>query len=86
MKIFLDCSLWSFEPKSFMDKKTGEVITFNHAVFLNQTDSGEREVLELNTKIELKDSVDKNGVLELEIDPKGQQKPRLLSFVPKSSR
>lgn len=85
MKVFYDCTLFAFNPHKFKDNN-GEDVSYNQAVFLNENEDGSREVIQLNTKLELKDSLDKKGVLELEIDSQGKQKPRILSFVPNSNQ
>jgi len=84
MKVFFDVTCLVFIPRAFKGSE-GEDVSYNEVSFLNQTEDGQREVIRLNTKQGSKDWEDKAGVLGVEIDPTGKQKPKLVSFIPKLS-
>jgi len=81
MKVFFEVNCLAFEPKSFVTNE-GEKVEYNEVHFLNDSADG-REVIKLNTKQGDKQWEDKEGVLGVEIDPSGKQKPKLISFIQK---
>jgi len=82
MKVFFDVRLIAFVPKKFEDNE-GKTVEYNEAHFLYESEEGERQVVQLNTKSDLSPAIDEDGILELDIDVSGKRKPRLLSFKPK---
>jgi len=88
MKVFFQVDCLAFNPKAFdsreIDVATGEKkhIEYNHVAFLN-TDAEEREVFSLNTQQGDKSWEETSGVLCVEFDAAGKQKPKLISYTPK---
>jgi len=79
MKVFYECDLVAFVPKSFEDN-TGQTVSYNEAYLLNEDSEGKPEMIILNTKLDLKPLVGHSGQLEVEVDSTGKRKPRLISF------
>jgi len=79
MQVFYEVTLVAFLPKSFEDKE-GVTVSYNECYFVNEDDEGKRDMIILNTKIDLSQLEGSKGHLEVEIDSSGKRKPRLVSF------
>jgi len=81
MKVFYEVKVLAVNPTEF-ENQEGETISYNEVHFLNINEDGKREVLKMNTKQEFLKYEDKEGVLEVDIDISGKNRPKLVSFKP----
>jgi len=81
MKVYYECTLLSVVPKKFTSEENEE-ISYNEAYFLNESEDGVKEVVKLNTKQDISPAEGEEGILEVDIDVTGRNKPKLLSFKP----
>lgn len=83
MKVYYDAKLLAVVPKEFTNDE-GEQVTYKEAYFLNETEEGVREVIKMNTKLtDIEKAENEEGMIEVDIDVTGKNKPRLLGFKPK---
>jgi len=84
MKVYYDCRLLAVVPKSFTAEE-GDQVSYNEAYFLNLSEDGVKEVVKLNTKQDISPAEGEEGILEVDVDITGRNKPRLMSFKPQKS-
>lgn len=80
MNIFLEVDCLAVIHKEFDDNE-GQRVSYDEVYLLNERETGEREVIRLNSKLEgLAAYEGKSVVVQVDIDPTGTKKPRLLSI------
>jgi len=83
MKVFFDeCEILTQVQHSFTDKATGEAVEYNQVFIEHANEDESREVLQFNTKLDYSPQLRMKGTIQVDIDPTGKNKPRLISFQP----
>jgi len=76
---YKDVELLAIEPISFTDKE-GVEVEYNKCYFGYKNEDGITHVLQLNSKLPLASSERERGILAVEIDETGRNKPKVVSF------
>lgn len=76
---YKDVELLALVPHSFTDKE-GVEVEYNECFFETKDDEGISSVMVFNTKQALASKVREHGILSVEIDSQGRNKPRLVGF------
>jgi hypothetical protein len=76
---YSNVGLLAVEPVSFTDKE-GIEVEYNKCYFRTEDDDGVSRVLQFNTKLPLASSEGEVGILSVEIDETGRNKPKVISF------
>lgn len=76
---YKDVELLAVVPHNFTDKE-GIEVEYNEGFFETKDDDGISSVMQFNTKQPIASKVREHGILTVEIDTQGKNKPRLVSF------
>jgi len=79
MRAYQDATLKIINEITFTGEK-GEEVKYNELYFQTEDEEGKTSVLKINTKSDIKSQLDKEGVVEIEVDTSGRNKPRFISF------
>jgi len=71
--------LVAVEPVTFTDKE-GVEVEYNKVYFRTKDEDGITKVMQFNTKLPLASSEGETGILSVEIDETGRNKPRVMKF------
>jgi hypothetical protein len=74
-----DVELLALVPHKFTDKE-GIEVEYNECYFETKDDEGISSVMVFNTKLPLASKVRERGILSVEVDSKGLNKPRATNF------
>lgn len=79
MKVFYECELVAIIPVEFTSG-VGETVSYNELYFVNEEDSGSKQMLKFNSKMGVATlAVPSKVLVEVDFDSTGKSKPKLLS-------